>query len=244
VCNLFNEKSMTSYPFIPLIDADIAVYASAGPIKEDEPVEWALNNCKNYMDGIVAVFDRGLEYRTYLTGKDNFRVPLAVTKPYKGNRPPKPPYYANVRQYLVDVWAGQIVDGIEADDAIGIYHTNNPDTCIVSVDKDLLQIPGAHYNPRTKEFREVSVGEASRYFWTQVLTGDRVDNIQGIPGIGPKKAEKLLEHAVTESDMYRVCQEAYKNAYGHKWEEVLVEHCNLLYILRESPRERWKAPMM
>lgn len=231
-----------SLPYIPLIDADIAVYASAGPVKEDEPVEFALHNCKNYMDGVIAAFDRGLEYRTYLSGSGNFRVQLAVTKPYKGNRPPKPSYYANVRQYLVDIWRGEIVDGIEADDAIGIYHTNNPGTCIVSVDKDLLQIPGAHYNPRTKEFKEITPSEASRYFWTQVLTGDRVDNIQGIPGIGPKKAEKLLSECHNDLSMYRVCQDEYRKAYGSTWEAVLTEHCNLLYILRHSPEERWAPP--
>ena len=34
--------------------------------------------------------------------------------------------------------------------------------------------------------------ESCEFFWGQVLTGDKADNILGIPGIGPKKAEKIL----------------------------------------------------
>jgi len=93
----------------------------------------------------------------------------------------------------------------------GVEQKEDGSTCIVAIDKDLLQVPGLHYSwPITRKniivreglFREISKEEGMRRFFTQALTGDTSDNIKGIYGIGAKKAEKLLADCRTEEEMY------------------------------------------
>jgi 5'-3' exonuclease len=85
-----------------------------------------------------------------------------------------------------------------------------PDAVIVSIDKDFKQVPGLLYNPTKDEWTEVSEEEGLLFFYTQLLTGDRVDNIQGVNKIGPKTAEKILEGASTKEEMWKSCLEAYE----------------------------------
>jgi len=240
-----DTEQAETYPYVPLIDADSIVYASAGVCKPDEPVEFALYNAKRAMESILDRFDRGLSYKCYISGNGNYRKDIAVTRPYKGNRTqPKPDYYDDVREYLKETWHAIVVDGMEADDAVGIEHYTHGKgaTCIVSQDKDLIQIPGAHYNYRNQEFFDVTEEQANRFFWTQMLTGDSVDNIQGVPKIGKVKAAKLLDDARSPDEYPSIVAAKYKEAYGNGWYDVFVEMGNLLYILRHSKEERWIPP--
>lgn len=234
---------MSTIPLLPIFDADSCAYASAGPVKEDEPLAFALQNCKRSIEAIVDRFDRGLEMQLYLTGSGNFREQVATILPYKGNRTqPKPPYLPDVRQYMVDIWQAKIVDGMEADDRVVIEYLKDPEKrCIVSIDKDLDQVPGNHYNYRKDMFYVVTPEQAYRNFWVQVLVGDRTDNIPGLPGIGPKKAEKLLASCTTEREMYEVAVREYARAYPTN-SGALQEHCDLLYLLRTED-DRWEPPM-
>lgn len=83
----------------------------------------------------------------------------------------------------------------EADDGMGILATMGTITgpVMVSIDKDLRTVPGWHFNPHKEDFPVyVNPTRADHRFHTQWLTGDAGDNYPGIPGIGPKKAEKIL----------------------------------------------------
>jgi 5'-3' exonuclease len=66
----------------------------------------------------------------------------------------------------------------------------------------------------------------------QCLQGDRSDNIKGIPGIGPKKAERILEGCVTEYDLFK----AVRNAYGN--DEEFLMNGRVLWI-RRNENEDW-----
>lgn len=100
------------------------------------------------------------------------------------------------------------VRGLEADDLCGISSTSLQraglrEPVIVSIDKDMLQIPGLNYSwmaaARTGtvgELNEISGFEADRMHLYQTLVGDVVDNYTGCPGIGPKKADALLNECV------------------------------------------------
>jgi hypothetical protein len=58
------------------------------------------------------------------------------------------------------------------------------DTIICSIDKDLRTIPGKHYNLDSGVVDEVTRHDAWHNFWSQVLTGDSTDNIEGLKGCG------------------------------------------------------------
>jgi 5'-3' exonuclease len=175
----------------------------------------------------------------YLTGSKNFRYDIAKTQPYKGNRKDaaRPIHLPRLREYLHTAWDFRVVNGQEADDAIGIHATSLRDkSVIVTIDKDLDMIPGYHYNPVKKESYYIDDKEAIKNFYRQILTGDKVDNIEGLRGIGPKKADKILAEAETELKMYEAVLKAYDNN-----QERVIENGQLLWIRRQED-ELWQPP--
>ena len=191
---------------------------------------------------IVDAFDRGLEHKCYLTGKDNYRVQLATLQPYKGNRKQeKPPWYKEAREYLQYAWAAKVIDGMEADDAISIEQWANKDrsTCIVTIDKDLSNTPGWHYNWRKKEHFYVDNTQACRNFYKQMIVGDRTDNIAGLRGLGEKAASKHLDSVQDVTKMRKIVEQLYKEHTAHSWpgkdwKECFLENGRLLWMQREE----------
>jgi 5'-3' exonuclease len=116
------------------------------------------------------------------------------------------------------------------------------ETCICSIDKDLDQIPGWHLN-FVKELKyEVTPQEGLRKFYHQLLTGDLAcDNIPGLKGIGPKKADKALDGCLTEEDMFNACKKMYQLYYPDSWEKVMLRNGQLLKI-RTREGEVWEFP--
>ena len=126
-------------------------------------------------------------------------------------------------------------DNEEADDLIAIAMTENPDSIILSTDKDFDQLPGRHYNPTKQELYTVSEEDATRFLYEQILTGDRVDNIIGLKGVGPVKAKKALAGLDTELEMFNKCVEMYED------EARVIENARLLF-LRRKPGQIWEPP--
>ena len=223
-----------------LIDADILTYRCGFACKDDEPVENALHSVKLYVKGILEKFPDHETYQLYLTGKDNFRHKVATIKGYKENRKdtPKPKYYNEIREYMVSVWKADMIDGMEADDAMAMRQWGCPDrsTVIASIDKDLKMIPGYHYNFVKEELFDVSLKEANRMLFWQMLVGDTSDNIPGIDKIGAKTADKLLPPEGNEEQWQRTVVEKYKDQYGSKWREAFNEVATLLWMIREKDK--------
>lgn len=169
------------------------------------------------------------------TGK-TFRHDVAVTQPYKGNRTaPKPEFYHELRQYMVEE-AGAIFStpGFEADDYIGI-NVNKKTDIIATIDKDLFMIPAkGHYNFVKKEL--VKIRRPAYYFWKQMLTGDRADNIRGLHLIGEKRASEMLDTQKTK-DMRKIVEEAYAREFDDKWQDRFDENARLLWIKRHPDKE-------
>ena len=193
------------------------------------------------LEGIVARFTADGP-SLYLTGSGNFRETLATLVPYKGNRDPthKPKYYREIKQYMEDQWDAVVTKGIEADDAIATEQWRHKDrsTVICTIDKDLDQIPGFHYNYVKQLFYNVSMHDANTFFWQQMLEGDRTDNIPGIEGIGPKRAAKIVEDAKGNLDVLKqMVQLKYQEQYGVDWYPAYVEVGNLLYMRRFPDQE-------
>ena len=131
-------------------------------------------------------------------GIGNFRKDLYPK--YKANRPPlkedlkEALTYAH--EYIVDKHNAVMANGMEADDLVSIWAyecmDSGTDYEVVGIDKDLLQIPGHHYNFVKNQHQYVSEDDANYNLMRQCLVGDSSDNIPGIKGIGPKKADRIL----------------------------------------------------
>ena len=212
-----------------LIDADIVAYRVACTLQEDDAEDFVYARTEDLVDQIL-VNTEATEYRLFLTGKNNFRY--SIYPEYKAHRPTEKPFWLEkCREYLIATFNAEVIHGQEADDALGINQTE--DTIICSIDKDLLMIPGKHYNFVKDEYMEISRETAIRNFYMQCLTGDRSDNIKGIEKIGPKKAEKILAGCVTEQEMFNAVRDAYSN------DEEFLMNGRVLWIRRKD-NEDWK----
>ena len=185
------------------------------------------------------------EFRLFLTGGGNFRETLATIKPYKGNRDrsTRPFWYKEIRTYLVDRWGAEVVEGMEADDAVSILQWNGEDgsTIICTIDKDLENVPGHFYNYHKKEARYISLPEATRNFYRQIIVGDASDNIPGCykKGKGYAKAG-IPDDMESEQDMWTVVLATYEQNLEQYPEyhaphsdprEAAVENARLLWML-------------
>jgi DNA polymerase-1 len=144
---------------------------------------------------------------------------------YKANRDPAPEELK--RQFG---WSRAIAEAMglscyadnrfEADDVIGTLATYWRDRghpiCLVTADKDLAQLvdDGDHWwdFARNQKLNGKQVTEKFSVRPDQIadylaLAGDAVDNIPGIPGIGPKSASVLLNHFETMDALYERVEE-------------------------------------
>lgn len=214
---------------IALIDGDIVAYRVACTLQEDDAADFAYARTEDLVDQII-VNSEADSFRIFLTGKDNFRY--SIYPEYKAHRPKEKPHWLQpIREYLVANFNAEVVNGQEADDALGINQTG--DSIICSIDKDLLQIPGRHYNFVKDEFTEVDEFQGIHHFYMQCLMGDRSDNIKGIPKVGPKNAEKILAGKLTEKELF----DAVRDAYGN--DEEFIMNARVLWIRRKED-EDWK----
>ena len=69
-----------------------------------------------------------------------------------------------------------------------------------------------HYNWTKQDLFVVTQDEGDLFFWTQLLTGDKTDNIPGLKGIGEVKASRILQDSHTNTERYVECREAYEQA--------------------------------
>jgi len=200
---------------LALIDADIIAMRMA--CKHEQHIDWGENEhsspddepayfkvkdtqaARRECDRFIAAICRAVKTPNYylcFTGENNFRKTAFPS--YKHNRAGKdiPELRQELTDYLKSKHPCLCVYGLEADDLMGIEQTRrnkqNEETIICTVDKDLDQIPGQHYNWNRDELYTVSVGEGRRFFFRQTLSGDPTDGYSGCPGIGKVKAERIL----------------------------------------------------
>ncbi|WP_458098593.1 hypothetical protein [Roseomonas sp. WA12] len=191
-----------------LIDGDIIAYTAAAqceapgldwgtgedsePSFEEDDVRRSVSELIDAWTDKPSCTDRVV----FLTGSLNFRKLVDPT--YKANRKDarRPLALSFARRVMLEEHGAKLVDGLEADDLLGLSLTGSrrDDGVCVSLDKDLRTIAGRHFNPRKSEFVEEVTEDEGNHFWmTQCLTGDAVDGFGGCPGIGPAKAEKALQ---------------------------------------------------
>lgn len=222
---------------LALIDSDVLVYR-VGFTTEDKDEKIAFYR----LDEMIKTILRELgtkDYKCFLTSQDHSCFRYDIEPNYKANRKaPKPLHYLALREYLIEHHPTEVVHGMEADDALGINQTE--DTVIVSIDKDLRQIPGKHYHFVNKELYEIDDVAGIRWFYKQILIGDRSDGIEGLRGVGPVRADKYLDGFNDEYEMYQ----AVKELYGEEGQEALLKAGQLLKIKRTKDEPIWQPPSL
>ena len=165
---------------------------------------------------------------------------------YKANRPPAPedlvPQFPMIRDATRAFSLPCIEeDGYEADDIIASYTraavAAGWHVTIVSSDKDLMQLiqPGVDMYDTMKNERR-GADYVMGKFGVQpeqlgdvlALMGDSVDNVPGIPGIGPKTAAKLI----TEYGGLEAALDAAPSMKKSKMQENLIAHADMARLSR------------
>lgn len=231
-----------------LIDGDIVAFMCAASAENDDEAWIPNSRADNLIDRILQETEAD-EYEVWLSGDNNFRY--QVYPEYKANRIDtyRPKWEKEVKEHLRKEWQANTAHGCEGDDYLGIrqydlsghnFSIGDKHSVICTIDKDLNQIPGWHYSWELTKLGKVirpakiwfiTPEEATRFFYTQLLVGDPTDNIKGVPGIGPKKAEKLLQDTNPE-EMLQIVRDQYS------CDEELEMNAQVLYI-RHKPEEMW-----
>lgn len=219
--------------------SDIRKWFKAGKTKEwmrNEIVELSINRLSNMKDALFEEVEKtgvtigNIFYYMTLCNK-SFRK--SISDIYKIQRV-RNKWVSLVRRRLLDMSFAIVSEYYEADDLVARDHKKlgHGNCIVVSMDKDLKQLQGIHfdyYRPPSNELDErgfkiqrpfrglsyISKVEAEQFFWKQMLTGDAGDNIKGIKGIGPKKSDRIIFN--TEPENYRrVVLEKYVSTFGEE----------------------------
>ena len=238
------KKDATLYADLQGLDPE-----SVTPIVMAEPIPFALQSCKRLIERIKATCGAST-YTVLLTGGGNFREEVATIQPYKGQRKAdKPLNFAAIKQYMIDVHGAEVIEGEEADDQLSVRAVKDG-AWIATVDKDLNNTAGMHYNWVNDEVYEVGAVEADRNFYRQLFTGDSTDNIPGMFRITGQRANKELKEPLDELsdpvEMYAHVLDVYTDACV-KYELDLDVPATLLEIgrllwMRRVDGEMWTPP--
>ena len=211
----------------------------------------------NPLDGVAADLVQLYQPSKYVP---NFRDKVAKKKTYKGNRKnERPKHYENLVEYVCATRDVVIAEGCEADDLLAIHQcTAEPLTTIIcSRDKDLKIVPGMHFGwmcGYQKQFGPAQVtvegeitlspngkkleGTGLKFFYSQVLTGDKTDDYPGLPRCGPVKAFKILNECNGEVEMFNAVYEAYRSSYGDDTAHAeMNEQAQLAWMIQERNRD-------
>lgn len=200
---------------LALIDMDLVCYRCSASAENDN-AGIAIYRMEELLDNILEKTG-STEYRAFLSSDKNFRK--QIYPEYKANRKaPKPQFLKDCQEYAQEKMNAEIApEGLEADDALGIHQTK--ETIICSLDKDLLQIPGKHFQweisgknwSKPDTFIDQHYIDGMRLFYEQCIKGDRTDNIKGIEGLGEAKSKKLMAKYDDEIAMFKRVRELYGN---------------------------------
>jgi len=168
--------------------------------------------------------------------RENFRN--EIFSEYKGTRKETPveliPQFPVIRE-AVDALNLHFLEmeGYEADDLIATYakkaRDKGYDVVVVSADKDLMQLirDGVEYYDGMKDkfYTPADVKEKfgvlpDKVVDVQALSGDSIDNVPGVPGIGPKTAAELINTFGSLEEVLRHAGEIKQN----KRRETLLEN--------------------
>jgi len=249
----------------------------------DETVEENFRHLKKHIE-IKKNLAGAERVNLHLTlGLKGGRNEIATVKPYQEQRSGKNEDIKVRARLLRCLLANYKTDTItpvpnlytEADDTLTAYQLQDiENSVIMSGDKDLWMVDGLHCDQKDgrmyrvegygkTDYREVGnvkpklVGEGTSWFWHQMLMGDTVDNIPGLPKLsgrlcneylplkkhnpnrkalpcGEAKAVAILKDVDSNRFALRRVYDAYHDYYGtvESTKEMLIEQAFLLWMRR------------
>lgn len=222
-----------------LVDADFFFYRAASAAEEEHEYSEDLTVIvgdfqkgkrivEQELDKLRSRFDT-TDLLLFFTDQVNFRK--TIDPDYKGNRTKRKPCgYLKLKNWGLNTYPSLIKPTLEADDSLGIVATNGSvdHFVLVSPDKDMGQIPCRIYDLKNEYSQTPEAAE--RLLYKQCLTGDSTDGYKGCPGVGPKRADLILNKR--KGSYWEACVEAYKDA-GCTEEDAL-RNLRLARILQAS----------
>ena len=201
-----------------LIDSDFLAYKAAQACEIGIDFGEDVIIAQSQFSEVLKVFNNELNKVTKAMMEDDFILYFSSTKnfrkkiypDYKGHRMKRKPLgYKRLVNYCRENHNFKLIEGLEADDTIGIEATQfaDPNNIVVSPDKDMRQIPSTLWN-LTDDVVEITKDDGDRWHLIQSLSGDPTDGYSGCPGIGVKRATELLDK--NENKWEAVCK-AYRD---------------------------------
>ena len=201
-----------------LIDSDFLAYKAAQACEIGIDFGEDVIIAQSQFSEVLKVFNNELNKVTKAMMEDDFILYFSSTKnfrkkiypDYKGHRMKRKPLgYKRLVNYCRENYNFKLIEGLEADDTIGIEATRfaDPHNIIVSPDKDMRQIPSTLWDMKN-DVVEITKDDGDRWHLIQSLSGDPTDGYSGCPGIGVKRASELLDK--NENKWEAVCK-AYRD---------------------------------
>lgn len=235
-----------------ILDADMYVFQAAWEFREQMNVLGSAS-AKKKLDSILTGIIERVEPDFYIgflgkPGGKNFRYDIATIRPYKEARDKRKVEWIDyfrpiLKKYMMEKWNFIGLNDIEADDAVSIcfnQYKNEYDIIIAFEDKDLKQISYfanmdvKGFNPKTKRNFKITESQGQYNWFLQMLSGDGTDSINGVEGIGPVKAEKILNSIVdgTKEQYFDLVQDEYIKKYTEQaYLPIMLENACLLTML-------------
>lgn len=232
---------------LALIDGDVLRYqcgfasdaAARGRGEAHEELAFCLHGVSETIRSVMNVSEAD-DYVVFVSHPVNARK--EAFPDYKANRDPthKPYWFDEIGDYLFKHHGAMYSnEGDEADDAMGIAQCDDSlgETIICTIDKDLDNVPGWHYNFSKSRKADgtyyVSEEQANQFFYKQILTGDSTDNIPGMyKKLGVKASKRFtspLEGMSTTKEMYEHVVNCYRG--DEDWVKWVGD---LVYIKRDE----------
>lgn len=214
--------------------------------------EPAINLCKNIVVAAVRKIEAKYpDYKSWvcIEGSGNFRKELYPH--YKATRSGSIILRKELSRWVVDHFPRvKLSFGCETDDTVAIWqwrgyqdylktgvYTHMASSC----DKDAKTVAGKLYNFGKDIEYTITELEADRWFCTQLLAGDSIDNIKGIDGpiskdlskqlgvrpnskgLGITTATNILSDATTSKECFQRVVTCYRDVHGESWPDDLQE---------------------
>lgn len=93
-----------------------------------------------------------------------------------------------------------------------------------------------------KEYLHKLKGTGLKFFYSQLLTGDTVDNYKGVPNVGIVQAFETLDPLGTEEEMIQAVWDAYVDHYGVDQAGKMLTEQGRLAHMQTYRNEMWRIP--